>query len=156
MQVSDPAVKRPVQRWLQVGIPVATGVLVVVLAWLVGPGLFGIGADVAGAPVEAQVTKPAACSVTGAVETVQFPLGGKTRTGTLDGCGHGKDEHVQVVVPDNVPADGTVAVTASDTSSGSQDARAPIALALLLFSCFCGGMYAYLVIRGSGRPALLS
>ncbi|MFD2494020.1 hypothetical protein [Amycolatopsis jiangsuensis] len=138
------------------GIPAAVGVLVVVLAWLAGPGLFGIGPDVVGAPVQAQVTKPADCSSGAAAETVRFQLGGKEREGTLNGCGHGKDEHLQVIVPDDAAAEGTVAVTASESTTGSHDARAPIALALLVFACFCGGMYAYLVVRGPGRLALLS
>lgn len=156
VQVSDPASKSPVQRWLQVGIPVVTGVAIVLLAWFAGPGLFGIAPEVAGAPVAAQVTKPIDCTGGGSGETVRFQLGGKTREGTLDSCGHGKDEHVQVVVPDNAAAEGTVAVSAADATSGSHDPRAPIALALLVFACFCGGMYAFLVIRGSGRLALLS
>ncbi|WP_033295145.1 hypothetical protein [Amycolatopsis jejuensis] len=138
------------------GIPVAAGVLVVVLAWLAGPGLFGIHAKVAGTSVAAQVSKAADCSAPGAAETVTFQLGGKPREGTLDSCGHGKGEHLQVVVPDDAPADGTIAVTTPDSTAGAQDLRAPIALVLLVFACFCGGMYAYLVIRGSGKLALLS
>ncbi|MET9264087.1 hypothetical protein [Amycolatopsis sp. NPDC004079] len=156
MQVSDPPHKSPVKRWLQVGIPIATGVLVVVLTWLAGPGLLGIHAKSPGAPVDAQITKAVDCSVPGAAESVSFQLGGKPRQGTLDSCGHGKDEHLQVVVPDDAPDSGVVSVSTPDTSAGSQDLRAPIALALLVFACFCGGMYAYLVIRGSGKLALLS
>ena len=156
VQVSDPPHKSAVQRWLQVGIPAAVGVLVVVLAWLAGPGLFGIHAKVAGAPVDAQIVTTADCSAAGASESVSFQLGGKPRQGTLDSCGHGKGEHLQVLVPDDAPADGIVSVTMSDTTTGAQDLRAPIALALLVFACFCGGMYAYLVLRGSGKLALLS
>ncbi|OAP23870.1 hypothetical protein A4R44_05377 [Amycolatopsis sp. M39] len=156
MQVSDPPHKSPLQRWLQVGIPVAVGVLVVVLVWLAGPGMLGIRAKSPGAPVDAQITKAVDCSVAGAAEPVSFQLGGKPRQGTLDSCGHGKDEHLQVLVPDDAPADGIVPVTMPDTTAGAQDLRAPIALALLVFACFCGGMYAYLVIRGPGKLALLS
>lgn len=156
VQVSDPPHKSPLQRWLQVGIPVAVGVLVVVLVWLAGPGMLGIRAKSPGAPVDAQITKAVDCSVAGAAEPVSFQLGGKPRQGTLDSCGHGKDEHLQVLVPDDAPADGIVPVTMPDTTAGAQDLRAPIALALLVFACFCGGMYAYLVIRGPGKLALLS
>ncbi|WP_406641153.1 hypothetical protein [Amycolatopsis sp. WGS_07] len=138
------------------GIPVAVGVLVVVLTWLAGPGLLGIHVKPAGAPVDAQITKAVDCSVQGAAESVSFQLGGKPRQGTLDSCGHGKDEHLQVLVPDDAPADGVVSVTTPDSTAGSQDLRAPIALALLVFACFCGAMYAYLVIRGPGKLALLS
>ncbi|WP_020662398.1 hypothetical protein [Amycolatopsis benzoatilytica] len=138
------------------GIPAAVGVLIVVLAWLAGPGLLGIHAKVLGAPVDAQVEKTADCSAAGASESVTFQLGGKPRQGTLDSCGHGKGEHLQVLVPDDAPDSGVIPVTTPDTSAGAQDLRAPIALALLVFACFCGGMYAYLVIRGSGKLALLS
>jgi hypothetical protein len=139
-----------------VGIPTAVGVLVVVLAWLAGPGLFGIHAKVAGAAVDAQVEKAVDCSVPGAAETVKLQVGGKAREGSLNSCGHAKGDHLQVAVPDGAPDEGVLSVTTPDTTVGAQDLRAPIALVLLVFACFCGGMYAYLVIRGSGKLALLS
>lgn len=147
--------KTSLHRWLQVGIPAAAGVVVVVLVWLAGPGVLGISGGAAGAPVQAEVTKPAACSAGNPVESVKFTLGGKPREGTLDGCGHAMGEHVEIGVPADASATGPLTVTAADTSAGSQDARAPIALVLLVFACFSGGMYAFLVIRGSGRLALL-
>jgi len=137
-------------------IPAVLGVLVVIAVWLAGPGLLGIHPKAAGAPVDAQIEKTADCSAAGAAEAVTFKLGGKPRQGTLDSCGHGKGEHLQVLVPDDAPSDGIVSVTMPDTTAGNQDLRAPIALALLVFACFCGGMYAYLVIRGPGKLALLS
>ncbi|MFI5612365.1 hypothetical protein [Amycolatopsis sp. NPDC051903] len=155
MKLPDVTSRTSVQRWLQVGIPAAAGVLVVVLAWLAGPGLFGIGGADAGAPVQAEVTKPAACSAANPVESVKFTLGGKPREGALNGCGHALNERVEVGVPVDAADTGTISVTASDTSAGSQDARGPIALVLLVFACFSGGMYAFLVIRGSGKLALL-
>jgi hypothetical protein len=153
---SDPARKTSLQRWLQVGIPTAAGVLVVVLAWFAGPGLFGITVNDGGTPTQAEITKPAACSAANPVETVKFTLGGKPREGTLNACGHAQGDHVEVGVPSDAPADGPVTVRASDTSAGSQDSRGPIALVLLVFACFAGGMYAFLVIKGPGRLALLS
>ncbi|WUL72194.1 hypothetical protein OG943_42950 [Amycolatopsis sp. NBC_00345] len=138
------------------GIPTAAGVLVVVLAWFAGPGLFGIAVNDGGVPTQAEVTKPAACSAANPVESVKFTLGGKPREGSLNGCGHAQGDHVEVGVPSDAPADGPVTVRASDTSAGSQDSRGPIALVLLVFACFAGGMYAYLVIKGPGRLALLS
>jgi hypothetical protein len=153
---SDPARKTSLQRWLQVGIPTAAGVLVVVLAWFTGPGLFGIAVNDGGVPTQAEVTKTAACSAANPVESVKFTLGGKPREGSLNGCGHAQGDHVEVGVPSDAPVDGPVTVRASDTSAGSQDSRGPIALVLLVFACFAGGMYAYLVIKGPGRLALLS
>ncbi|MGW4483457.1 hypothetical protein ACWEOE_06425 [Amycolatopsis sp. NPDC004368] len=137
------------------GIPAVAGGLVVVLAWLAGPGLFGIAGAEAGAPVQAEVTKPAACSAGNPTESVTFSLGGKPREGTLNGCGHAQGERVEVGVPVDAPDAGPITVSAADASAGSQDARGPIALVLLVFACFAGGMYAFLVIRGPGKLALL-
>ncbi|MDT8909366.1 hypothetical protein [Amycolatopsis sp. PS_44_ISF1] len=153
---SGPARKTSLQRWLQVGIPTAVGVLVVLLAWIAGPGLFGVVVNDAGTPTPAQITKPAACSAADPVESVKFTLGGQTREGSLNGCGHAQGDQVEVGVPADAPAQGPVTVRAADTSAGSQDARGPIALALLVFACFAGGMYAFLVVKGPGRLALLS
>ncbi|WP_326568503.1 hypothetical protein VSH64_43225 [Amycolatopsis rhabdoformis] len=155
MQLSDLTSKTSVQRWLQVGIPAAVGVLVVVLAWLAGPGLFGIAGTDSGAPVQAEVTKPAECSAGNPVESVTFSLGGKPREGTLNGCGHAKGERVEVGVPVDAPAEGPLTVSAADTSAGAQDSRGPIALVLLVFACFAGGTYAFLFIKGPGKLALL-
>jgi hypothetical protein len=135
-----------------VAIPAAAGVLVVLLAWLAGPGLLGITSGDRGAPVQAQVTKPASCEKPDAVETVRFTVAGKVREGTLNGCGHGQDERIDVDVPDVLPDQGPVAVHAADTSPGASDARRPLGLALLVFACFSGGMYVYLVLRTQPRP----
>jgi hypothetical protein len=135
-----------------VAIPAAAGVLVVLLAWLAGPGLLGVTTDAAGAPVQAEVTKPAPCDKADAVETVKFTVGGKTHEGKLNGCGHGQDERVEVTVPDTLPDQGTVTVTAADTSTGTSDARRPVGLALLVFACFAGGMFVYLWLSIPLRP----
>ncbi|MEU5264013.1 hypothetical protein [Amycolatopsis sp. NPDC021455] len=133
-------------------IPAAAGVLVVLLAWLAGPGLLGVTNDAVGAPVQAEVTKPAPCDKPDAVETVKFTVAGKAHEGKLNGCGHGQGERVEVVVPDVLPDQGTVTVTAADTSMGSSDARRPVGLALLVFACFSGGMFVYLWLSIPLRP----
>ncbi|MEV6642391.1 hypothetical protein [Amycolatopsis sp. NPDC051371] len=133
-------------------IPAAAGVLVVLLAWLAGPGLLGISNEDLGAPVTAEVTKPAPCDRPDAVETVKFTVAGKTHEGTLNGCGHGQGERVDVGVPEDLPDQGTVTVQAADTSAGASDARRPLGLALLVFACFSGGMYVHLVQRLPARP----
>ncbi|MGV9361406.1 hypothetical protein [Amycolatopsis sp. NPDC003731] len=137
-------------------IPAAAGVLVVLLAWLAGPGLLGIGNDVLGAPVQAEVTKPAPCGRADAKETVKFTVAGKAHEGTLDGCGHGQGERVEVAVPDVLPDTGQVTVTAADTSMGASDARRPLGLALLVFACFSGGMFVYLWLSIPLRPRTAS
>ncbi len=139
-------------KWPTVAIPAAAGVLVVLLAWLAGPGLLGISSDAAGAPVPAEVTKPASCDKPDAKETVRFTITGKVHEGTLDGCGHGQGERVEVAVPDVLPDAGAVTVTAADTSMGASDARRPLGLALLVFACFSGGMFAYLWLSIPLRP----
>ncbi|SEF36157.1 hypothetical protein SAMN05421837_109314 [Amycolatopsis pretoriensis] len=133
-------------------IPAAAGLLVVLLAWLAGPGLLGISNDDLGAPVQAEVTKPAACDKPDAAETVKFTVAGKTHEGTLNGCGHGQGERVEIGVPDVLPDQGTVTVRAADTSAGASDARRPIGLFLLVFACFSGGMFVYLWLSIPLRP----
>ncbi|MGK3205578.1 hypothetical protein [Amycolatopsis sp. MEPSY49] len=133
-------------------IPAAAGVLVVLLAWLAGPGLLGISNDDLGAPVQAEVTKPAPCDRPDAVETVKFTVAGKTHEGTLNGCGHGQNERIEVGVPEVLPDQGTVTVRAADTSAGASDARRPLGLALLVFACFSGGMFVYLWLSIPLRP----
>ena len=139
-------------KWPTVAIPAAAGVLVVLLAWLAGPGLLGIAIDVVGAPVQAEVTKPAPCVKPDAVETVKFTVAGKIHEGRLNGCGHGQGERVEVSVPDVLPDQGAVTVAAADTSTGSSDARRPLGLALLVFACFSGGMFVYLWVSIPLRP----
>lgn len=139
-------------KWPTVAIPAAAGVLVVLLAWLAGPGLLGISNDDVGAPVQAEVTKPAPCDRPDAVETVKFTVAGKTHEGTLNGCGHGQNERIEVGVPEVLPDQGTVTVRVADTSAGASDARRPLGLALLVFACFSGGMFVYLWLSIPLRP----
>ncbi|EMD22178.1 hypothetical protein [Amycolatopsis azurea] len=128
------------------------GLLVIFLAWFAGPGLFGISNETQGTTVRAEVVEPAPCTGGGASEKVKFEFGGKPVEGSLNGCGHGKGERIDVVVPDGASGDG-VAVHAVDTTAGASDARRPLGLALLVFSCFAGGMYVFLVLRGPRVPA---
>ena len=83
---------------------------------------------------------------------MKFTVAGKTHEGTLNGCGHGQGERVDVGVPEELPDQGTVAVRAADTSAGASDARRPLGLALLVFACFSGGMFVYLWLRIPLRP----
>ncbi|WP_181776874.1 hypothetical protein [Amycolatopsis pittospori] len=128
------------------------GLLVIFLAWFAGPGLFGISNDAQGTTVQAEVVQPAPCAGGGATETVKFEYGGKPVESTLNGCGHGKGERLEVVVPEGGPGD-AVSVHAAEAAAGASDARRPLGLALLVFSCFAGGMYVFLVLRGPRRLA---
>jgi hypothetical protein len=128
-------------------VAAGAGLLIVVILWLIGPGLFGDGAAPAGTVVQAEVTKSMDCTVADAQEAVRFPLGGATRDGTLNACGHNKGEHVDITVPAN-PGDGTINVETSKVVNGTTSARRPIGLFLAALSCFAGAFYTHLVIRG--------
>jgi hypothetical protein len=134
-------------KWPTVAVPAAAALLVVLLAWLAGPGLFGISNTDTGVPTQAEVTKPASCDAPNASETVKFTLGGKQREGTLNGCGHAQGEHIEVGVPADAPEQGPITLRASDTSAGAQDPRRPIGLALLVFAGAAGAMFVHLWLR---------
>ncbi|MTD55095.1 hypothetical protein [Amycolatopsis pithecellobii] len=143
-------------RWQSLAIPVLAGIVIVFLAWSAGPGLLGSVSSGGGTVTEATVTTPAACSDPNPTETVEFSSGGQTRTGSLDACGHDKNNRVEITVPAQAGA-GPVAVHLADVVVGHSDLRRPVGLALLALSCLGGGAYAFLVQRGGRRaPALAS
>lgn len=148
---TDPA-RQLTPGWNSLAVAVGVGLLVIVLAWYAGPGLFGITNQAKGTTVRAEVVKPTPCAGGTAEEAVKFEFGGRPREGTLDGCGHGQGERVNIVVPDGAGA-GTISVHAADVAVGASDPRRSIGLALLVFSCFSGGMYVLLVLRGPRRLA---
>jgi hypothetical protein len=127
-------------------VAAGAGLLIVVVLWLTGPGLFGDGAAPQGTVVRAKVTTSMDCTKPNAEEAVTFPLGGTTRDGTLNGCGHNKGEEVDVMVPPG-PGAGTIAVETSKVVNGSSDVRRPLGLFLIALSCVAGGVYAHLVLR---------
>ena len=143
-----------VLRWNVLAVCGAVGVLVLVVAWWLGPGLFGSVESAQGTVAEAKVTLPMPCSQPGAKETVQFELNGQDRNGTLDGCGHGKDERVSIIAPADAGS-GLIDVSLADVVKGHSDPRRPVGLALLAISCAAGGMYAFLVVRGPRRKPVL-
>ncbi len=148
---SDPA-RGLTPGWNSLAVAAGAGLLVIFLAWFAGPGLFGITSDAQGTTVQAEVVQPAPCAGGGATETVKFEFGGKPMEASLNGCGHGKGERLEVVVPAGASGD-AVSVHAADAAAGASDARRPLGLALLVFSCFAGGMYVFLVLRGPRRLA---
>jgi hypothetical protein len=148
---SDPA-RGLTPGWNSLAVAAGVGLLVIFLAWLAGPGLFGITNDTPGTTVRAEVVQPAPCTGGGATETVKFEFGGQPKEGSLNACGHGKGERVEVVVPDGATGP-TISVHAAEAATGASDARRPLGLALLVFSCFAGGMYVFLVLRGPRRLA---
>jgi hypothetical protein len=141
--------------WNVLGVVAAAGMLIIVLAWFIGPGLFGSPAATDSTIVRAEVTLPAQCTAANANETVRFEVNGKTRNGTLNACGHDQGERVDVAVPVEAGA-GLIDVTVADTAVGHPDLRRPVGLALLALACFGGGLYVFLVLRGPRAPAVLA
>jgi hypothetical protein len=143
-----------VLRWKTLAVAVLAGIAVVTAVWWAGPGALGATATKGGDVAQATVTAPAACSDANPTETVQFEQGGQNRTGTLDACGHDRNDRVPVSVPADFGA-GSSKVHLADVVQGHSDLRRPLGLALIALSCLGGGTYAFLVLRGPRRePAL--
>lgn len=123
------------------------GIVITALAWLAGPSLFATSADAAERTARATVTGPAECTNPDATETVRFDVDGTTRQGTLSGCGHDKDERVDIALPDELPG-GQASVQLASTEAGMTELGRPMGMALLVLSCAAGGVYAFLVVRG--------
>ncbi|MBB3661806.1 MULTISPECIES: hypothetical protein [Prauserella salsuginis group] len=142
--------------WRSAGLAVVAGLVITALAWLAGPSLFATAGGADHRTVEATVTDPTDCTDAAAGETVRFTDGGTTRTGTLSGCGHDKDETVHIAVPDQPaePAGEPISVHLASTDAGMGELGRPLGMALLVLSCAAGGVYAFLVIRGPRQGGL--
>lgn len=130
------------------------GVLVLAVAWFIGPDLFGRTPAPEHRIVEATVTGPTSCLESGDGETVEFEIDGETRGGTLDACGHSQGESLDVAVPVTA-GEGLVEVRLAATAPGHSDLRRPVGLVLLALACAGGGIYGYLLQRGPRRRAVL-
>lgn len=143
-----------VLRWKTFAVAVVVGVAIVTAVWWAGPGILGGTTVAQGTVTEATVTTPASCTAPNPMETVEFQQGGQNRTGTLDACGHDRNDRVQITVPADFGT-GSGKVHLADVIQGHTDLRRPVGLALLALSCLCGGTYAFLVLRGPRRePAM--
>jgi hypothetical protein len=140
--------RRQVQlHWKSLGVAAGAGVLVLLLVWLAGPGLFGAVPVPPGTVVSAEVTKPVECAVPDAEETVKFPLNGTEREGSLSACGHDKGERVDVMVP-AAAGDGMIEVeTAKVLEVAGSGASRPLGLLLVVLACFAGALYAAILLR---------
>ncbi|WP_024877596.1 hypothetical protein [Saccharomonospora piscinae] len=137
------------------GVAAATGLLILLGAWWMGPSLFGSSSGPERVFVDATVTSPSDCSDADAQETVRFDLGGRTQEGRLSGCGHDQDEQVRIAVAQDATSSGSpVPVALAATAPGVSDLRRPVGLGLLVLSCASGGAYAFLLARGP-RPGLV-
>ena len=88
------------------------------------------------------------CDPPGAMETVRFTLDGGTHEASFDGCGHGTDEEVDVLV-----GPGNDVVHAADAAVGQGRYGRRLGFLLLIASGIAGAGYFLLVRRGPrGTP----
>ncbi|WP_133909039.1 hypothetical protein [Actinophytocola oryzae] len=110
-------------------------------------GLFGASPEDLGHTVRATIVTGASCSSPDATSTVKFTVSGRLHEARYDGCGHARNEPVDVTVPVGVlPAD--LVVHASDAATGDREDGQGLGLLLIVLSCVAGAGYAFLVRRG--------
>lgn len=133
-------------RWAAAGAGVVVlGVLIAVVVSV--SGLFGSSPEDQGTTVRATVVTGVPCNRPGATETVKFTVSGRARQARYDGCGHAKDEPVEVTVPTGpLPAD--LVVHAADAAKGDSEDGEGLGLLLIVVSGMAGAGYAFLVRRG--------
>jgi hypothetical protein len=134
-------------RWAAAGAAVVIlGVLIAVVANTIG--VFGAASEDQGITVSAIVVSGARCDRADATETVKFTMGGRTHQASYDGCGHAKDEPVEVRVPTGTLPDDLI-VHAADAAVGDPEAGEGLGLLLIVVSGTAGATYAYLLRRES-------
>lgn len=99
----------------------------------------------------ATVVTPASCGDPDAYDRVELTIGDQTHTAKLDGCGHQRNEVVEVVVPAATDGDLTVQAAVSAPAGMPFDAR--LTTLLMCLSGLAGGLYAYLLTRRSQPTA---
>ena len=136
-------------RWAAAGAGVV--VLGMLIAMVVSiAGLFGASPEDQGTTVRATVVTGVACSEPSATETVTFTAGGDEHRARFDGCGHEKDERVEVTVPTG-PLPDNLVVHASAAAVGDQQEGEGLAVLLIVVSGAAGATYAFLIRRGPVR-----
>ena len=132
-------------RWAATGAGVVLlGVLIAVVVSL--SGVFGSSPD-QGTKIRATVVTGVPCNRPGAAESVTFSHAGKAHLARYDGCGHTKDERLEVTVPTGrLPAD--LVVHAADAATGDSEDGEGLGLLLIVMSGVAGAAYAFLVRRG--------
>jgi hypothetical protein len=119
-------------------------VLGILIAMLVSAsGVFGSSPEDQGTTVRATVVTGSPCDRAGATETVRFTVNGGTHQARFDGCGHAKDERVEITVPTG-PLPSTLVVHASDAAMGDSDPGEGLGLLLIVVSGIAGATYTYL------------
>lgn len=133
-------------RWAAAGAGVVVlGVLVAVAVSV--SGLFGSSPQDSGTTVRASVVTGSPCNEPGATEKVAFTVAGKARQARFDGCGHAKNEPVEVRVPTG-PLPNDLVVHAADAARGDRENGEGLGLLLIVVSGIAGAGYAFLIRRG--------
>lgn len=135
-------------RWAATGAGVVVAAVLIATAVSVS-GLFGSSPEDSGRTVRASVVTGVPCDRPGATETVRFTVSGKPHEARFDGCGHAKNEPVEVTIPSG-PVTAGLVVHAADAAVGDRDPGEDLGLLLLVVSGIAGAGYALLV-----RPRLL-
>lgn len=133
-------------RWAAAGA--AVSVLGILIAALVSvAGVFGSSSEDQGTTLRATVVTGTPCNRAGAMETVKFTVNGDAHQARFDGCGHAKNERVEVTVPTG-PLPANLVVHAADAAMGDSDPGEGLGLLLVVVSGMAGAGYAFLVRRG--------
>ncbi|HYQ64204.1 hypothetical protein [Actinophytocola sp.] len=146
MRIWGVAVPPGYVRWAATGAGVVVlGVLVAVAVSV--SGLFGSAPEDQGTRARATVVTAAPCNSLGATETVRFTHAGKAHQARYDGCGHTRNEPVEVTVPTG-PLPSDLVVHAADAATGDRENGEGLGLLLIVVSGMAGATYAFLVRRG--------
>lgn len=92
--------------------------------------------------VAATVVTPASCGDPDAYDRVELKIDDQTHTAKLDGCGHQRNEVVEVVVP--ADTSGEFTVQAATTTPEGMPLETRLTVMLMCLSGLAGGLYAYL------------
>lgn len=154
MRISGWQVPPGYLRWAAAGL--ALLLLSVAIATIVSVlGLFGFSAaaEDAGTRVSAKVATSSPCDRLNAFEIVTFKYQGEDRQARFDGCGHAKDEPVEILLPPGPVVDSMV-VHSAGAAVGDSAPGEGLGLVLLVASGLAGAAFAFLVRRGPRSNAL--
>lgn len=154
MRISGWQVPPGYLRWAAAGAGLL--VLSIVIATVVGAlGLFGFSAAPAdaGTRVSAKVATSSPCDRPNAFEIVSFKYQGEDRQARFDGCGHGKGEPVEILLPPG-PVVNSMVVHSAGAAVGDSAPGEGLGLVLLVVSGLAGAGFAFLVRRGPRSNAL--
>lgn len=139
-------------RWAAASAGVV--VLGVLIAAMVSvSGLYGPSDEDQGTTVRATVVTGIPCDRPSPTETVTLTVDGDEHRARFNGCGHTRDERVEVTVPTG-PLPDNLVVHASEAAMGDRENGEDLGLLLIVASGISGAAYAFLIRRGPRRTRL--